>query len=183
MSIKAKHSLKGTIGYKLRLTGTIVIGTVIEDNTQTYILVDEDGNEIPAVLVDERVELTATPNDIRLGVTAVTDDGVVTGEKEIPSYNTYEGYRAVPAKSQVALPHTHYDYTKLQAVFCKFNTSPADSVATDKVAINNCVYNVNSTAPVSSIIRDTDRKLVDFGFNNDSSTPCIIRYFMYKEIY
>lgn len=51
--------------------------TFIEDNT--YILVDEQGNELPAVLTEEKVDLTAEASDIRIGKTAVIDDGVVTG--------------------------------------------------------------------------------------------------------
>lgn len=49
------------------------------DNTTTYILVDENGNEVAGVLLDEEVELTATPNDIRDGVTAISDQGIITG--------------------------------------------------------------------------------------------------------
>jgi hypothetical protein len=50
----------------------------------TYIIVDENGYEIPAVLTEEEVVLTATAaNDIRIGKTAVTEEGVVVGQKEI----------------------------------------------------------------------------------------------------
>lgn len=51
--------------------------TIIEDNT--YILVDEQGNELPVVLTEEKVDLTAEASDIRIGKTAVIDDGVVIG--------------------------------------------------------------------------------------------------------
>lgn len=53
---------------------------VVTYDANTYILVDQDGNEIPAVLTDEEVDLTATAKDIRAGMTAVTDEGVVEGE-------------------------------------------------------------------------------------------------------
>lgn len=59
----------------------IIVGTgdlsTVEDNT--FILVDEQGNELAAVLTEEKVDLTATANDIRSGQTAVTDDGVTIG--------------------------------------------------------------------------------------------------------
>lgn len=48
-----------------------------EDNA--FILVDENGNELAAVMTEEIVDLTAEPTDIRAGKTAVTDDGVVVG--------------------------------------------------------------------------------------------------------
>ena len=56
---------------------SIVDDTIIEDNT--YILVDEQGNELPAVLTEEKVDLTAEASDIRAGKTAVIDDGIVIG--------------------------------------------------------------------------------------------------------
>ena len=45
-----------------------------------YILVDEEGNEIPAVYVDSEVALTATADDIRAGCTAATDAGIIVGK-------------------------------------------------------------------------------------------------------
>lgn len=152
-------------------------------DANTYILVDTDGNEIPAVLTDEEVELTATTNDIRIGATAVTDEGVVTGEKIIPSYNTTEGIRAVPNGSKFAIPHESYDYTKLQAIICVFNTTLDDSVSAQKVVIENNVYNPNSTSSISNVTKDDDKLSIDLGITNDSGKTCIIRYFMYKEIY
>lgn len=153
------------------------------DGTQTYILVDEDGYEIPAVLTEEEVELTATTNDIRIGTTAVTENGVVEGEKEIPAYYVTEGWRIVTNGSQFAITITDYDYTKLQAVFCKFNTTLNNSVYTDKVAINDSVYNVLSTDAIAAITKDTSNTSVNFGILNESGSRYIIRYFMYKEVY
>lgn len=69
MSINAKQSLRGKLG----------TGTRVEVPT-TYILVDEDDNEFAAVRMDEAVNLTATAKDIRLGMTAITKEGIVVGE-------------------------------------------------------------------------------------------------------
>lgn len=157
---------------------------VADDGTNTYILVDENGNEVPAVLVDEPVMLTANAStDIRKGMTAVTDEGVVTGEKEIPAYHVTEGYKLVPNGSALILPIPHYDYTKLQAVMCLFNTSLLDSVYTEKVAIEDNVYLVKSTTPEAQIMIDDDNKRIDFGIANTSGKMYLIRYFTYKEIY
>lgn len=153
------------------------------DDGETYILIDEHGNEVPAVLTDEEVDLTATANDIREGAIAVTDDGVITGEKEIPSYHTYDGFRGVPEGSLLAIPHANYDYTKFQAIVCAYNTTSANSVAAIIVAINDNVYEVGSTEALSSLSKDDTIRRVNFGINNESDKPCIIRYIMYKEIY
>ena len=153
------------------------------DDVNTYILVDENGYEVPAVLVDEPVTLTATPNDIRIGTTAVTEEGVVTGEKEIPAYHMTEGFKGIPNGSAFVLPLPHYDYTKLQAIICLFNTSLTDSVAAERVAIEDNVYPVQSTVPEAQIVIDNDNKRIDFGITNTSGKMCLIRYITYKEIY
>lgn len=157
-----------------------------EDETTTYILVDENGYEIPAVLVDEEVTLTANAaTDIRAGTTAVTNEGIVTGEKEIPAYYVTEGTQVVPAGSSFTtiVPHGRYEYTKLQAMFCMFNTSLSDSVAVDRVVINTHVYPVNSTDAVSEVMPNDETESIDFGLINDSGSTYIIRYFTYKEEY
>lgn len=161
---------------------TISYMDVGSDDTQTYILVDENGVEYPAVLVDEEVTLTATTNDIRIGTTAVTEEGVVTGEKEIPAYHTSAGYRAIPAGSKFTIPLNHYDYTKLQAILCPFNTSINDSVAAEKVVIDDNLYPVQSTTVISTIVKDSDVGRVDLGITNESDVLHLIRYFSYKEI-
>lgn len=157
--------------------------SAIDTQAKTYILVDEDGNEIPAVLVDEPVEITATANDIRLGTTAVTNDGVTTGTKEIPSYHTSFGWKIVTAGSKCIITIPDYDYTKLQVVLCLFNSSMSDSVAVEKVVIDNKVYPVRSTENESVVTVDTANERIDLGIVNDSGKPYILRYSSYKEIY
>jgi hypothetical protein len=60
----------------------VIIGTgKMSDGEENnaFILIDENGNELAAVMTEEIVDLTAEPTDIRAGKTAVTDDGVVVG--------------------------------------------------------------------------------------------------------
>jgi hypothetical protein len=150
---------------------------------ETLILVDEDGYEMVATLTEEEVELTATPNDIRIGTTAVTDTGVTVGEKEIPSYYTNEGFKAIPNGSRIVLTTQSYDYTKLQAIICSFNTSLSNSTSAEKVAINGNLYPVRSTSVEATITKNDELTQIDFGITNDSGSPYVVRYFMYKEIY
>lgn len=184
MGVTTKQSLTGNIaGSKRALTGNIVIGTIIEDDTQTYILVDEEGNELPAVVVNEETVFDATANDIRIGKVAVTNDGVTTGTKEIPAYHTTQGWAVVPNGGELSFRSRQFDYTKLQAIVCTFNTSESSSVSSEKVVINDNLYNVNSIESISSVSKDENNQCVDFGSINDIGEHCIIRYFMYREEY
>lgn len=155
----------------------------VGDDGNAYILVDEEGNEIPAVLTEEEVDLTATPNDIREGVVAVTDDGVTIGEKEIPVYICREGYRVIPNGIDFTLPIDGYDYDKLQAIFCAFNTTMSNSVAADRVVINNNVYPVQSAKSESFVTKDHDNKSIIFGIKNTFDKSYLIRYVTIKEEY
>lgn len=190
-SISPQGQLTGTMIAREPLSGIIVSGgqlvghisgTIKADDTETYMLVYEDGTEVPAVFVEDEVTFTATENDIRAGSVAATAKGVVTGTKEIPSYNTSEGVKAVPVGSVFKVYIPNYDYTKLQAIFCMFNTSLTDSVSADRVVINDNVYPVESIVSEASVsVNDVDG--INFGVMNNSTRPYLIRYFSYKEIY
>lgn len=151
---------------------------------EMFILEDENGNQMAAVLTDETIELTADKTtDIRKGTTAVTNEGVVQGEKEIPAYHVTEGYKVIQNNSSFILSIANYDYTKLQAIFTPFNTSIEDSVAANRVVINDNVYPVQSVESESPVIKSDAYQRIEFGLTNTSGSPCVIRYFSYKEIY
>lgn len=176
--------LKGSISEKSFLLGRVAIGDVLPDDTQTFILVDEDGNEIPAVLVDEEVKITATSNDIREGVTAVTTDGVTLGTKFIPPYYTSVGKRAIRIGQNFDIPlniRDAFDYTAMQCIICPLNKTMNDSVSAEKVVIDDAVYDVGSVIPLSVLTKDSENKSVNLGIANNSDTVYIIQYFTYKE--
>lgn len=168
----------------------MIVGNMIGGNPltpKTYIFKTEDGQEIPGVLVSSEMILTATANDIRKDSVAVTDAGVTTGTKVIPAYHTCQGTRLVTAGSSLTIPNVKpdidiYDYTKLQSIVCAFNTSLENSVSAEKVAIDDKLYNVQSTESISTIIKNHDSKTIELGFTNESSSSMVIRFFMYKEI-
>ena len=151
---------------------------------KTYILTDENGNELTGVYVESETIFTATDNDVREGKVYASDSGVSTGSKNIPTYNTTEGRKIIPNGSKFVLPMVDYDYTRLQAIFCAFNTNADNSVSATKVAINNAVYEVQSTIPLSEItqVANDQSGVIDFGITNTSGAPCVLRYFAYKEI-
>lgn len=159
-----------------------VLHTKGEDTV--YLLEDEEGNQVYATLVDDEETLTATVNDIREGAVAVTEAGLVVGEKEIPAYFTTEGVEVIPVGSEfeiVIRESDRYQYTKLQAILCPFNTSMADSVAADKVCINDSVYIAGKTDVLATVTLDDANKTIKLGITNDSANPFLIRYFSYKE--
>lgn len=59
------------------IVGTGDVSGDVVDNA--FILVDEAGNELAAVMTEEEIDLTAEANDIRAGKTAVTDEGIIVG--------------------------------------------------------------------------------------------------------
>ena len=168
----------------------MIVGNMIGGypvSPKTCVFRDEDGNEIHAVLVDSEKVFTATVNDVREGKTFATGAGVKTGKKVIPAYHTSQGFRIITAGSSINIPNIDptidsYDYTKLQAIVCGFNTNVSDSVAAEHVCIDDSVYPVQSTESASAITKDHDAKIIEFGMTNESENMKIIRYFMYKEV-
>lgn len=169
-----------TIPFVVQFEGAVIESSDIGD---TYILEDEDGNELVGVLVSQEIVFDATPNDIRFGKVAATETGVTKGTKVIPSYNTTEGICVVLPDRPLSIRVNDYDYTKLQAIVCQYNTSLSDSVSAEQVAIEGNIYNVQSTIVVSAVSTNDTEGTIEFGIKNTYGKPCLIRYFIYKEIY
>ena len=152
---------------------------------KTFVIQDEDGNELMAVVTDQEQIFTAGDNDVREGLVYASDSGVSTGTKVIPSYFTREGNRVILNNSQFIIPIVEYDYTKLQVIICPFNTTINDSVAAEKVVINDSVYSVLSTEVVSTVTKEPNGSsgVINLGITNQTGKPCLLRYFTYKEIY
>jgi hypothetical protein len=153
---------------------------------KTFVIYDESGNELTGVVTDAEYMFDADPkNDIREGKTAVTDDGVVVGQKVIPHYHTSHGAKAVPAGSNftIKLPHLDkYDYTVFHGIICLYNTTLANSTAAEKISVLDAVYPVQSAVSISKVTKDADTKSINLGLTNDSGKPCVLRYITYKEI-
>lgn len=155
---------------------------------KTFILQDENGNEITGVIVDNPVVFTANAaEDIREGKVAATDEGVVTGSAVIPNYETTTGQRIVTSGSSFKLTNLtdndRYDYTELQCIICPFNSSIDESVSAEKVVIGDNVYNSNSADVVATVVKNSTEKSLDFNIINTTDISYIIRYFTYKKLY
>ena len=152
---------------------------------KTFIIEDGDGNEITAVVVGQETVFTATDNDVREGYVYAGDGGVSIGTKNIPAYRTYTGQEIIFPGDKFIISglsvYDLFDYTKLQCVISKFNTNFEDSVATDKISLNNQVYGVNSTASLSSVTKNFSEKFIDLNMTNDSEDIYIVHSFLYRE--
>lgn len=84
--VQRSVDLVGTMQTTINLVGVAYLPEIVysDGSDRTYILVDDFGHEVTAVVSDAHIILNATPNDLRLGKTAATAEGVIVGEKEIP---------------------------------------------------------------------------------------------------
>ena len=146
---------------------------------KTFIIEDENGNEVVGVVTDSVVVFDATDNDVREGITYASDGGISVGTKIIPSYYTTEGMRVIAAGKKFTIEKIgdRCDFTKLQALIC------SNSVSTEKVCINTKVYAVNSTSVLSNVVVDINNEIIDLGITNEEDSSYVIRYFTYKEEY
>lgn len=148
---------------------------------KTFILTDEDGNEMTGVIVDQETVFDATVADVRIGKTFASDEGVKQGENTI-TYRTEQGFAIIMPEDDFVLPlpkYNKYDYTELQCMFAPFNTNFEDSVAVDKIVLKNSVFAVNSTEKISSVTKDDVAKSINFNITNTSDNIYLIYYFTY----
>ena len=64
----------------------MICGNMVGSYSQigkTFILVDENGNEITGVIVDKEVIFTATDSDVRQGKVYASNDGVSVGTLDV----------------------------------------------------------------------------------------------------
>jgi NDP-sugar pyrophosphorylase family protein len=110
--------------------------------------------------------------------------GVSTGTKNIPSYRTTQGKQIVFAGEEFIIElkqYDKYDYTKFQCIITPYNTTLNNSVAANKVSINDNVYLVNSTDILSNVTKDADLKSINLNLAIDNDVDYVIHYFTYKE--
>lgn len=177
------RTARGTTA-KIPFNDLVEMSAGLEVAPTMYILVDEDGNQLAAIASDERVELTAKADtDIRAGTTAITNDGLVEGTKEIPAYQTTQGRRVIKAGEELVIPFysDEYQYTKLQVIVCAYNTSVSDSVAAQMVVIDSKVYEVGSTTELANVTVDAEKQSIDLGITNTSGSSLIVIYVTIKE--
>lgn len=149
---------------------------------RTMVLQDESGNELAiGVVIDQEKKFDAKVTDVRINKNFVNDEGALIGENTI-TYRTEQGYRLISPNQDFVLPlkqYNHYNYTKLQCMFAPFNTSINDSMAVDKIVLNDSVFSVNSAEEIASVTKDDDAKSINFNITNTSESIYLIYYFTY----
>lgn len=152
---------------------------------KTFILTDEDGNEITGVVVDQETIFTAHDNDVREGMIYASDCGVSAGTKDIPIYRTSAG-------AEMILPHNNfsisipeyngYDYTVFQCMISLVNMDDFNnSVDTSMISIKDGVYETNSTIKLADVSKNIETQSIDLNIVNDSENYYFIHYFTYRE--
>ena len=152
---------------------------------KTIILEDPtSGVEIVGVVTDnEHIFDAVASKDIREGKTAVTSEGIVIGSKRIPAYETSRGYVVVDPdgefKISILSDYDRYDYTQLQCIITRFDETIDNSVFSEKVVIDNTVYNVSDNVALANVTKDNQTKTIKLNIANSTNNIYLIRYFTY----
>ena len=127
-----------------------------------YLFTPDDGTTtIYAQLVgQEKVDLNATPNDIRIGTKAVTNSGVVDGDKEIPAYYSSYGSKLVYEDTEVIITIPEYDFKSLMIHIASYNTKMSDSVSINAVSVGTEMFEAKTTTKLSDIIIDSTNEQI-----------------------
>lgn len=162
---------------------SVIYGNIVGGNNtlgKSVIIACEDGTELVGVVVDKETVMTATPNDVRAGCVCATEDGIITGTKDIPAYRTTKGSKLIMAGQDFSIPlslYDKYDYTKLQCIIAEYD----NRVKSDRVVIDDIVYPVNSAEQISVVTKNSETKAIDLNITNDSDKNYVIHYFTYRE--
>ena len=152
---------------------------------KTFIITDEDGNELTGVVVSQETLFDATDNDVREGIVYASDGGVSTGTKHIPGYRTTAGRELIAPGGTYSIPLSsfdQYDYTKFHCIISLVDLSDMNnSVNTNMIILNDCVYAANSTDKLADVTKNAETKSVELNMTNDSANYYFIYYFTYRE--
>ena len=158
-----------------------LISELDNEEQVSYVLKASNGDRKYAQLSSRTpVTLTATANDIRQNTSAITNDGYIEGEKEIPAYHSITGQKIIPAGSSVTIyiPR-RYDYSELQATISNYNNSITDSVEVVASTIENAIYEAKSTTKLADITIDINSQSIVLNVTADVKS--VLRYFSMKE--
>lgn len=146
-------------------------------------IVDGNGNTLVGTVTDSAVVFDATREDVKVGKMFASNDGVQEGI-DTKTYRTTQASRAISPGESFSIPledNDMYNYTKFQAMIANFNITIDDSVSVNKIVFNDAVYDVNSTAKLSNVAKNTLTKSIDLNITNSTSDTYVIHYSTYKE--
>jgi hypothetical protein len=180
-AIKAILEEKGKEPSDVLSTYAQSISELDNEEQVSYVLSNSDGSKkIYAQLSSkEPITLTATENDIRLGSTAITNEGFVEGTKDIPSYHSWTGKKIIQAGSAVTISIPKYQYTQLLVTLSNYNTSISKSVEVVATNIEDEMYEAKTTTKLADITLNDATETIDLGITADVKS--VLRYFTMKE--
>ena len=146
---------------------------------KTFILVDDDGNEITGVCVDNPVVFTAGDNDVREGFVYAGDSGVSTGTKDIPAYYSNFGTKILSANQEAVIYMPKYNYENLIVTISTYNTSPTQSLDVTYVSVYDGMYAIGDSTKLSNITMDEDNQQIKLGIT--VSKKSVLRYSIITE--
>ena len=150
---------------------------------KTFIIHDDDGNEIVGVVTENAQVFNATPADVKLGKTFAYDGGIGIGT-DTRTYRSIASSCTIFPGNPLTIPLSEndaYDYTKFQAVIVVFSSDYSNSAEIVGYTVNDSVFLVDSSTKVSSISKNAYTKSIDFNINNTSNQTYEIHYFTYRE--
>lgn len=146
-------------------------------------VVDGVGNTLIGTVTDSEVNLDATREDVKIGKIFASNDGIQEGIDTRTYRVVFASYLILPGEDySISLPeYERYNYTQFNAMISKFNTTIDDSTAIEKIVLNDCVYNVNSTIALSTITKNQETKSIDLNITNDTEDIYVVYIATYKE--
>lgn len=149
---------------------------------KSFVITDDSGNELTAVVTDEVKVFDATPSDVRMNKIFASENGIQTGENTI-TYITTAGYQIFAPNSNISInlsERNKYNYDLFQCMICLADLGNINnSVAAKMIAVNNGVYEVNSAIKIADISKNSESKSIDFNITNNSENYYLVYFFTY----
>lgn len=148
------------------------------DKVVYMVTVDGEKKAFAQLVGEQKVKLTATANDVRLGTSVISNEGYMEGVKDIPGYFVSYGHKAVTSGSKITIP-LESGFKTLMVTVAPYNTSISASTSVKYVSVDSAMYTANSATKLSDISVDTDNDQINLGITADAMS--ILRYFVVRE--
>ena len=180
-AIKAALEAKGKEPTEALSTYAQSITELDNEEQVSYVLANADGTQKVYAQLSSKdpITLTATENDIRLGSTAITNEGYIEGAKDIPAYYSSYGEKVLQAGEEATITIHEYDYKSLMVTIAPYNTNIDGSTAIKYVSVDNAIYEAKDTTKLGDITTDTENERINLGISVTEKS--VLRYFVVRE--
>lgn len=151
---------------------------------KTIILTDETGNELGVgVVTDSAKVFDAGVNDVIVGKTFASDEGVQIGENT-KTYRVEMSTWLVFPNESCSIPlgnYDRYDYTGFQGIIVLHSSDYSSKAKTIGITIGDSVFSTETSEKWADITKDSTNKSIDLNIVNNSDEVYSIRYFTYRQ--